>query len=624
MRAPLVINEILADVPPDNASTQVIEGDANRDGVRSSDDDEFVELFNYSDAPLDLSGIVVADATTNHYTFPANTTLAAGRAVVIFGGGHPPANDPAFGGALILTTGSLGLNDGGDTVTVKLPTTSGDIVIAAQSFGSAANNMPPAPSDQSLTRAPDAAVNDSGGAFVAHASATNANGRVFSPGTRADGTPFGAPALTRIEVTPTAAQLDIGARQTFSARAFANINGAETEVPSVSFIWDVGDATKATLAPQTGASTEASALAAGTTTVRARAGAQQMSATLTINPPPPVLTRVELTPTSATIITGQAQQFTARAFDQFNQPFNGATYNFTSDNQTVAQIEAVSNNADGSAVATVRGAGAGTAHINADATAGTTTVNSDAAMLTVNPPPPMLTRIVVSPSSATVAAGQMQQFTAQGFDQNDQPMGNLTFTWASNDQSVATIDASGLATSVNGGATQITASSGNVTSAPATLNVTAPPVPTAGQVIINEALVSFATSSTQTRNDFVELYNATTQTLDISGLVVSFRTSGTSNTPNTVTLPGAVGSLTTLIKPHNYFLIVNGASTFGVAKDFDASGTGFNMNDTTGGIKIEIGGVKLDGLTYQGGSTAPNATFIAYGEGTLLTFTSGT
>src|SRR5205085_4962260 len=101
------------------------------------------------------------------------------------------------------------------------------------------------------------------------------------------------------------------------------------------------------------------------------------------------------------------------------------------------------------------------------------------------------------------------------------------------------------------GATQITASSGNVTSAPATLNVTAPPVPTAGQVIINEALVSFATSGTQTRADFVELYNTTTQTLDISGLVISFRPSGNSNTPSTVTLPGAVGSRTTLILPHN-------------------------------------------------------------------------
>ena len=38
---------------------------------------------------------------------------------------------------------------------------------------------------------------------------------------------------------------------------------------------------------------------------------------------------------------------------------------------------------------------------------------------TVNPPPtPVLTKIIVSPYTATLAAGATQQFSAQGFDQN--------------------------------------------------------------------------------------------------------------------------------------------------------------------------------------------------------------
>ncbi len=621
---PLVINELLADVPPDNANTTNVEGDANRDGVRSSDDDELVELLNNSTAPLDLSGLVIADATSNRFTFPPNTTLVEGQCVVIFGGGAPPPHDPAFGGALILTTGSLGLNDGGDTVTVKLPASSGDIVLAVQSYGSGAVGAPAAPSDQSLTRAPDAAVGNSGGSFIAHSSAAAAAGRVFSPGTRADGTPFGTPPLSRIELTPASAQLDIGARQVFSARAFSDANGAEIEVPNVSFIWDASNATKATLAPVTGPNTEATALAAGTTIIRTQAGTQQATATLIINPPPPVLTRVELTPTSAAINVGQAQQFIARAFDQFDQPFTTATYTFNSDDTNVAQVEAVTNNADGSASAVVRGRNVGMAHVTATATDGGATVTSNAATLTVNPPPPMLTRIVVSPATATIAAGETQQFTARGFDQNDQEITGLTFTWASSMQNVAAINQSGLATAGNAGTTQITAANGNVTSDPATLSVTAPPVAAVGQVIINEALVAFATSSTQTRNDFVELYNTTGQTLDISGLVVSYRPAGNNNTPGTVALPGAVGSLTALIQPHSYFLIVNGADTFGVAADYNASVASFDLNNTTGGIKIELNGVKLDGLTYQGGSTPPVATFVAYGEGALLVFTSGT
>jgi uncharacterized protein (TIGR03437 family) len=620
VRAPLVINEILADVPPDNANTASVEGDANHDGTRSSDDDEFVELLNNSDGPLDLSGVVVADSANNRFTFPAGTTLAAGQAAIIFGGGLPPARDPSFGGALVFTASSLGLNDGGDTVNVKLPAPGGDIRIASQSYGSGATGAPAAPSDQSLTRSPDAEVGSAGGGFVAHGAAARGAGRIFSPGTRADGTPFGSPPLTRIEVAPTSAQLDIGARQTFNARAFIVAGNAESELPNVSFVWDAGDSTKAALAPIAGASTTATAVAAGTTSVRAQAGGLQISASLIINPPPPVLTRVELMPLTSTIFVGQTEQMTARAFDQFDQPFRGATFGFVSDDANVARVESTASNVDASVVAIVSGRAAGTAHVTATGSAGTTVVKSGVATINVNPPPPVLTRVVVTPSSATRAAGETQQFNARGFDQEGREIVGLAFAWASTDQSVAAIDQGGLATAIKTGATQITAASGGVTSAPATLNVTAPPVAAAGQVVINEALVSFSSSTTQTRADFVELYNTTAQTLDISGLVVSFRGSGNVSAVSSVTLPGAVGSLTTLIQPRGYFLVANGTSTFGATADLSVQGGGFNLNNSTGGIKIEINGVKLDGLTYQNGGAAPAAPFNSFGEGTPLVF----
>src|SRR6185295_555279 len=50
----LVINEVLAD-PPGSMATD-LNGDANHDGVRSSSQDEFVELVNSSNAALNLSG----------------------------------------------------------------------------------------------------------------------------------------------------------------------------------------------------------------------------------------------------------------------------------------------------------------------------------------------------------------------------------------------------------------------------------------------------------------------------------------------------------------------------------------------------------------------------------------
>ncbi|MDT5262882.1 MAG: uncharacterized protein QOC61_1886, partial [Acidobacteriota bacterium] len=195
IRLPLVINEILADVPPDISGTAEVEGDANRDGIRNSDDDEFVELLNNSDASVELSGVQISDASSVRYTFPAHTQLEAGRAVVIFGGGSPLADSAAFGGALVLKTGSLGLNDTGDTLTVKLPLADRTVVIASLAYGTGSSVS--APKDQSLTRTPDAdAGTDGGDDFKAHTNATNSTGRVYSPGTRADGTPFGSPTLT--------------------------------------------------------------------------------------------------------------------------------------------------------------------------------------------------------------------------------------------------------------------------------------------------------------------------------------------------------------------------------------------------------------------------------------------
>lgn len=537
VRIPLVINEILADVPPDDPATVAVEGDANRDGVRSSDDDEFVELVNYSQTAVDVSGLTVADATTRRYTFPANTSLAAGSALVVFGGGTTPNDAPAFGGASVFHATSLGLNDAGDTVSLRITINSDEITIASQSYGTAATNAPHAPQDQSLTRTPDAALDSTGGNFVAHTLATEAATRVFSPGTRADGTPFNSPSISRISILPASATIEIGASQNFRAQAYASVEGVELEVPNVSFIWDSSDASKASVAPQTGTETTARGLSAGSASIRARAGGKETAATLAINSPPPILTRLVLSPAAATITVGSSQEFTARAFDQYDQPFPVASITFNTDDAMVATIDAVQHTPGSSdARATVGGRSTGTAHITATARDESRSVVSNTAALTVSSPPS---------------------------------------------------------------------------------------TPSAGQVIINEALVAFAASTSQVRRDFIELYNTTDGTLDITGLVISFRPSGSANAPFSVTLADSTGSRY-LIPPRGYFLIANGADTFGVQADFDASAGNFDLNNTTGGIKLELGGVRLDGLAYQGGGTPPAAPFNTFGEGTIFTFTSGT
>ncbi len=167
--SPLLINEINAD--PDSST-----GDANGDGTVGYADDEFVEIVNTTAGDLDVSGWTLSDGFSVRHTFPANSIVTAGCAVVVFGGGTPTG---PFGGALVQTasTGTLGLNNGGDTVALM----DGSTIYASYAYGSEGGN------NQSLTRDPDVV---GGEPLVQHTTATGAVGRRFSPGTQVTLLPF--------------------------------------------------------------------------------------------------------------------------------------------------------------------------------------------------------------------------------------------------------------------------------------------------------------------------------------------------------------------------------------------------------------------------------------------------
>ena len=165
-----VINEIHAD--PDGT----IDGDANGDGTRNSTEDEFVEIVNNSGASLDISGWTLADGFTVRHTFPDGSIVEDGCAIVVFGGGTPTGT---FGLSAVQTasSGSLGLNNGGDTVTLN----NGTVDVASAGYGSEGG------ANQSLTRDPDG---DGTSVLVQHTLATTSGGSLYSPGTKADGSQF--------------------------------------------------------------------------------------------------------------------------------------------------------------------------------------------------------------------------------------------------------------------------------------------------------------------------------------------------------------------------------------------------------------------------------------------------
>ena len=72
-------------------------------------------------------------------------------------------------------------------------------------------------------------------------------------------------------------------------------------------------------------------------------------------------------------------------------------------------------------------------------------------------PNPVFTSVSISPASPTVFIGVSEQLTAVAKDQNGGNLSGATFTYASSDQSKATVTNAGLVTGVGAGTARITA-----------------------------------------------------------------------------------------------------------------------------------------------------------------------
>jgi hypothetical protein len=187
----LVINEIHYDV-----LTSSVAGDANCDGVADAQDDEFVELSNRSNHPVQLLAASLWDAgafagTTPVYSFPS-FVLGSGETVVVFSGAVGTTGTNVWctnldgthiGDARAFGAGkSFALNNTtGDTVhlTATATVSSTELVTPVA--------IPTTSSKQAFTRDPDFT-----GAFVKDGTGIGAADRNWSPGTLVTGEPFAA------------------------------------------------------------------------------------------------------------------------------------------------------------------------------------------------------------------------------------------------------------------------------------------------------------------------------------------------------------------------------------------------------------------------------------------------
>ncbi|ATB34881.1 hypothetical protein CYFUS_000288 [Cystobacter fuscus] len=154
--AKVIINEVLA-----NEAGSDVNG-------------EFIELVNTGTAAADLSGWTLSDATGTRHTFASGTSLAAGKAIVVFGAaaGIPSGVTNAVGAS----TAQLNLSNSGDTVTLKNSAgTTADTVTYASSLSGT--------DGVSFNRNPDV----TGTSYSLHTSVASTSS---SPGKRANGTAF--------------------------------------------------------------------------------------------------------------------------------------------------------------------------------------------------------------------------------------------------------------------------------------------------------------------------------------------------------------------------------------------------------------------------------------------------
>ena len=215
------------------------------------------------------------------------------------------------------------------------------------------------------------------------------------------------------------------------------------------------------------------AVANGTATITATAGAASGSAMVTVGQE---VSAVAVTPAADTVVEGDTLRLTAEAADANGHPVAGAEFDWASSDTLVAAVDDAG---------LVTGVGTG----QADVTATAAGITGRTALTVVAPAP---TTVAVTPDTlALTAIGQTVQLTAEVRDQVGRTMEGIPVSWSSADTTVAAVDSLGLVTAIGGGATTIAATAGAV-SGTAVVTV----MQSAGSVVVSPAADTVAPGDT--------------------------------------------------------------------------------------------------------------------------------
>jgi hypothetical protein len=459
--------------------------------------------------------------------------------------------------------------------------------------------------------------------------------------------------LVSIAVTPAVASIAAGTTQQFTATGTYSDHSTQDLTSAV--IWNISNTLIAPISNSSGSKGLASGSTPGQVSVSAQLG-NLSSPAVTLTVTAASLVSIAVTPAASSTAAGNSQQFTATGSysDQSTQNLTSAV-TWNSSNTAVASI---SNAAGSSGLATtlVSGTTAVTATLNG--------VSSAPVTLTVTPA--TLESIVVTPATASLAAGTTVSFTAIGTytDHSTQDL-TTSATWGSSNAAIATISnasgSNGVTTGLQTGQVLITARVGSVTSAPATLTVTAaalvsigvtPGAPSVVAGITQQFTATgvYTNSSTQDLTTSVTWNSSNTAVASISsasgsnGLATTLTAGSTavSATLNGITSPAvtltvtpamlvsiALSPLSVQLAPNaSQQLTVTGTYNNGLTQPLPAAGELFTSSNTAvatvnaAGVVAGVAGASL-GATSTIGVT-DEATGISALPGATTTVTAST
>jgi hypothetical protein len=295
--------------------------------------------------------------------------------------------------------------------------------------------------------------------------------------------------LVSIAVTPAVASIPLGNQQQFTATGTFS-DSSKLDITNT-VAWTSTDNTKATITVS-GLATGVAVTSSPVTITATKTPGTPGTASLTVTTPQ--LSSIAITPNATTLAPG-----TSRAYTATGTLSNGGTKNVTN----LASWQSLNT-----AVANVNNNGV----VTATSTPGTATISATysgvTGSITITVPNVTVTALTVTPITASIPAGVIQQFNAVATfsDASTQDV-SLNATWASDNLPVATVTNFGRAASVASGTAHISAvfggqtGTGTLTVSTATLSsIAITPVSTVlapGSTVNYQAVGTYSDSSKQ-------------------------------------------------------------------------------------------------------------------------------